>query len=116
MTFTASLDDLVEENDKGLLGAHETWLRVPLRQVATVINGFAFPSSRFTPDQGTPLLRIRDILTDRTEARFDGEYDPRYLVNTGDLVVGMDGDFNCALWRGSEALLNQRVCRIEPDE
>jgi type I restriction enzyme, S subunit len=28
----------------------------------------------------------------------------------------MDGDFNCALWRGRPALLNQRVCKVTPDE
>jgi type I restriction enzyme S subunit len=37
------------------------------------------------------------------------------LVQTDDLLVGMDGDFNCARWRGPEALLNQRVCKIVPD-
>ena len=32
------------------------------------------------------------------------------------ILVGMDGDFNCAIWRGSPALLNQRVCKIVSDE
>jgi type I restriction enzyme S subunit len=52
----------------------------------------------------------------QTATRFDGGYDPGYLVNRGDLLIGMDGDFNCAEWRGEPALLNQRVCKVIPDE
>ena len=63
-----------------------------------------------------PLLRIRDGLDSKTEAFFTGIYEDLYLVQPGDLVVGMDGDFNCALWRGPEAVLNQRVCKVSPDE
>jgi type I restriction enzyme S subunit len=51
-----------------------------------------------------------------TETYFDGQYDPNFLVEQGDLVVGMDGDFNCTLWRGQTALLNQRVCKLSPHE
>lgn len=28
----------------------------------------------------------------------------------------MDGDFHCAFWQSEPALLNQRVCRVIPDE
>src|SRR5260370_40596089 len=28
----------------------------------------------------------------------------------------MDGDFNCTLWKGQTALLNQRVCKLSPRE
>src|SRR5207245_349108 len=40
---------------------------------------------------------------------------PAYFVKPGELVVGMDGDFNSARWRGEPALLNQRVCKITVD-
>ncbi|EOM0922625.1 restriction endonuclease subunit S, partial [Escherichia coli] len=32
-----------------------------------------------------------------------------------DLLVGMDGDFNREYWKGTDALLNQRVCKITPN-
>jgi restriction endonuclease S subunit len=35
-----------------------------------------------------------------------------HLVRKGDYLVGMDGDFNVRKWKGPEALLNQRVMRI----
>src|SRR5260370_3156721 len=28
----------------------------------------------------------------------------------------MEGDFNCTVWRGQTALLNQRVCKLSPHE
>jgi type I restriction enzyme, S subunit len=116
VTFTASLVDIVERNENGLLSAHSAWRRVPLAQVAQILNGFPFPSAQFTKEVGTPLLRIRDILNSETETYFDGEYDPDFLIQSGDLVVGMDGDFNSTIWRGRQSLLNQRVCKLSPNE
>jgi type I restriction enzyme, S subunit len=116
VSFTASLDEIVEVNADGLLAKHPSWCRVKLSEVAAILNGFPFPSERFSRDVGTPLLRIRDILSEKTESRFEGLYDPAYIVEPGDLVVGMDGDFNAALWKGPQALLNQRVCKITPNE
>lgn len=116
MTLTESVDDVVEESDNPLLRCHGSWDRIRLEEVADVLNGNAFSSDYFTNGEGKPLLRIRDIGETSTEKNFAGEYEERYLVTSGDLVVGMDGDFVCDLWKGPEALLNQRVCKITPDE
>ncbi|HNH59241.1 MAG TPA: restriction endonuclease subunit S, partial [Cyclobacteriaceae bacterium] len=32
--------------------------------------------------------------------------------DNGDILIGMDGDFNISKWQGGKALLNQRVCKI----
>ena len=37
-------------------------------------------------------------------------------MKDGDLLVGMDGDFNLSRWKGGKALLNQRVCMFKPNE
>jgi len=37
----------------------------------------------------------------------------KYEVHKGDLLIGMDGEFNCYNWKGEVALLNQRVCRLQ---
>jgi type I restriction enzyme S subunit len=116
VSFTESLDEIVAENRSQLLGKHATWERVSLNEVATILNGFPFQSSLFTKDRGVPLLRIRDILNGSTEAFFDGHVPPLFIVKPGDLIVGMDGDFNCAVWRGPPAALNQRTCRVAPRE
>ena len=112
MTLTVSVEDIVANSENPILGIHPSWKRVQLGKIATVLNGYAFDSARFSKTEGMPLLRIRDIKGESTEIYYTGSYDHRYLVEPGDLVIGMDGDFNCSRWRGPTALLNQRVCKI----
>jgi type I restriction enzyme, S subunit len=116
MSFTESLDEVVKDNRNGLLSSHRSWKRVSISDIASILNGFAFPSDKFSKAKGMPLLRIRDLLPNFTETYFEGDYDPLYVVRPGDLLIGMDGDFNCTIWKGPEALLNQRVCKISVKE
>ncbi|AFO92721.1 restriction endonuclease subunit S [Phaeobacter inhibens] len=83
-----------------------------LGQKVEVLNGFAFPSSGFTTEDGLPLVRIRDIASGQTEVNFRGKFDPAYLLANGDVLIGMDGDFLVSRWSGGDALLNQRVCKV----
>lgn len=105
-------DQIVHESGSGLVQIHESWTRIPLGDVADVLNGFAFKSAYFSRTAGTPLVRIRDVGRAATETRYDGPFDERFRVRAGDLLVGMDGDFRVARWAGANALLNQRVCKI----
>jgi len=104
--------EIVAESDDPLLAVAPSWERVPLADVAMILNGFAFQSKFFSNESGVPLLRIRDVGNQSTACMYQGAYDETYLVRSGDLVVGMDGDFKCATWTGPVALLNQRVCKI----
>jgi type I restriction enzyme S subunit len=116
MSFTANIDDVVAENRNQLLGKHPNWARVPLKEVASILNGYPFESGRFKKSGGVPLIRIRDILPGETATFYVGDFDSAFLVRRGELLVGMDGDFHCQPWMGEPALLNQRVCKISPDE
>jgi type I restriction enzyme, S subunit len=78
----------------------------------TILSGFPFPSAQFTDRPAKALIRIRDLLAGRTETNFEGDFDPVFLVRRDDVLIGMDGDFNVVRWKGPEALLNQRVCKI----
>lgn len=92
----------------------KSWEWVRLTDLADVSYGFAFPSALFNERRvGSPLIRIRDIASVDTEAYYQGEFDPSYVVRAGDYLVGMDGDFNLRRWQGPEGLLNQRVMRIK---
>jgi type I restriction enzyme S subunit len=85
----------------------------PLGDLIGILSGFAFKSKHFnTEGRGLPLIRIRDVLRGTTETFYDGRFDKEYIVQPGDILIGMDGEFNCAKWRGGRSLLNQRVCRI----
>ncbi|MFO0586913.1 MAG: restriction endonuclease subunit S [Polyangiaceae bacterium] len=116
MSLVIDINAIVEESNDPLLSSHPTWARAPLSQVASVLNGYPFESRLFSKDRGMPLIRIRDIDQNTTSQFFDGEYDPSYIVRSGDVLVGMDGEFKAAIWRGDAALLNQRVCKLTPNE
>lgn len=91
----------------------KNWKTRCLGELLHVQNGFAFDSALFSQDKGKPLIRIRDLKSGvSTETRYTGEYDKVFLVRAGDILIGMDGEFRCYIWRGNEALLNQRVCRL----
>lgn len=83
--------------------------------VADILNGYAFDSSNFNDSgQGLPIVRIRDVTRGWTETFYYGDYESKYVVRPGDLLIGMDGEFNIAEWQKGNALLNQRVCKIIP--
>lgn len=88
------------------------WRDSRLADHAGLINGYPFDSSRFSLTEGVPLVRIRDILGCSTDVLWSGEPVEVAGIDTGDILVGMDGDFNVAWWRGGYAMLNQRVCCI----
>ena len=112
MALTVSVDEIVQGSRNPLLGARPHWKRIRLGDIASVLNGFAFKSAQFTKGDGMPLIRIRDVGSDSTDTNYVGESEHRYIVEPGDLLIGMDGDFNCARWRGPRGLLNQRVCKV----
>lgn len=104
----------VIENYKPIVKVNPNWAEGKLGDYVDVFSGYAFKSSLFnSAGEGTPLIRIRDVKPNRTKTYYSGVYDEKYLVHNGDLLVGMDGEFNPVIWRGGDALLNQRVCRIE---
>jgi type I restriction enzyme S subunit len=88
------------------------WQIGRLKDLVEVTNGFPFDASRFNDVDGTPLIRIRDLLRGYTETYFDGPIPATAIVEDGDLLVGMDGDFNSGVWTGGRAALNQRMCRL----
>jgi type I restriction enzyme S subunit len=86
---------------------------VKLTDVCDIQYGYAFDSKCFTEDNSyMPLVRIRDIKRGFSETFYAGEYPEKYIVHVGDLLVGMDGEFNIAHWKSQKALLNQRVCKL----
>lgn len=113
MALTKKISDIIKEDTSGLLSKHHSWLRIELKDIAEVLNGFAFSSSHFNNDGiGLPLIRIRDVIEGHTTTYYNGNYEDIYLVNKNEILVGMDGDFNLGLWKSLASLLNQRVCKI----
>ena len=91
-------------------------MEVKLPDVCKIQYGFAFDASKFSMTSGIPLIRIRDIVRGYSNTYTNEKYSKEYIVNDGDLLIGLDGVFNIARWCGGQALLNQRVCRLFPLE
>lgn len=85
-----------------------------LTNVCRIQYGYAFDSSLFSENQGLPLVRIRDVVRGFSETYTIEKCGEEYTVHNGDMLIGMDGEFNIAKWRGGDALLNQRVCKLIP--
>ncbi len=84
-----------------------------LTDICDIQYGYAFDSKCFTEDSSyPPLVRIRDVKRGYSETYYSGDYPEEYILSAGDLLVGMDGEFNIARWKCSGALLNQRVCKL----
>ena len=84
-----------------------------LADICDIQYGYAFDSKCFTEDSSYPqLVRIRDVKRGYSETYYSGDYPEEYILSEGDLLIGMDGEFNIARWKCSGALLNQRVCKL----
>jgi type I restriction enzyme S subunit len=90
------------------------WALTPLDRIAHPQAGFAFKANLFNQTgNGLPIIRVRDVGFSSPATYFSGEYRDEFLVNRGDWLVAMDGDFRVAMWEAGAALLNQRVTRLQ---
>jgi type I restriction enzyme S subunit len=87
-----------------------------LGELIKVTQGFPFDSNVFGDSGDLPLIRIRDVVPGRSNTYLRGACPPQHLIRNGDILIGMDGEFNRARWQGGLAALNQRVCRIQPKD
>ena len=83
-----------------------------LGDAIVVLSGFAYEAELFNETEGLPVIRIRDVVRGFSNTRYSGEVDARFIVKNGEILIGMDGNFNTARWTGGPALLNQRVCKV----
>jgi type I restriction enzyme, S subunit len=91
----------------------EGWAISNLDDAIDILSGFPFKSSEFTNDQSDfGLIRIRNLLGQDLETFYSGEYSDDFIVQAGDILIGMDGDFHIVKWKSKNALLNQRICKL----
>lgn len=90
------------------------WKWVEMDHLVFMLTGFPFDSKKFSTDSfgRKPLIRIRNIVSGKTTTFTDESCPNEYIIQKGDILIGMDGDFNVAKWKSENALLNQRVCYI----
>jgi len=94
----------------------DNWKITKYKFFCSILNGYPFKSELFDNEIGMPLIRIRDITSGEINTYYKGQYEKEYIVTKGDLVIGMDGDFNLRWWDNKDALLNQRCCKVLANE
>ena len=89
----------------------QSWHQNNIYSLANIIYGAPFSSKQFNTDgNGKPIIRIRDLKEQRFATYTTEKHPKGYLLQPGDIVVGMDGEFRPYIWGNDEAWLNQRVC------
>ncbi|ETK13236.1 hypothetical protein T235_04055 [Tannerella sp. oral taxon BU063 isolate Cell 8/11] len=95
----------------------DEWKEVKLGEVLSFEVGYPFSSDAFNEEgNGVRLIKNRDLKADDRVVFYGGEYDAQYIVQNGDILIGMDGDFSPCLWKKGKALLNQRVGRVNANQ
>lgn len=89
----------------------EGWGVKSLPDASDVRYGFPLSTELFS-DEGQPVIRIRDILDTSISAHTSENVSDEYLTKSGDLLVGMDGNFQMNYWSRSGDVVNQRITRI----
>ena len=83
-----------------------------LGDIATYINGYAFKPSDWS-DEGLPIIRIQDLTGNSYKAnRYKGEYNSKYEVNAGDVLISWSASLGVYVWSGEKAVLNQHIFKV----
>ena len=100
-----------------LLRPRAGWREVTLRDVLRFQVGFPFGSEYFNKrSEGVRLIKNRDLRSRDSITYYSGPYEEKLIVQYGDVLVGMDGDFMPSVWQQENGLLNQRIGRILPSQ
>ena len=90
------------------------WETRRVGDLVELTNGFPFDSKGFGPQGTLPLVRIRDLFLQEFATYVSGPIPGHVVLRDGDIVIGMDGDFELTVWQRGPAALNQRMCLLRP--
>ena len=89
-----------------------------LGEVCQVLSGNAWKSEGFSDDtDGVPVIRIQNVTDGHSSfVYWTGEYDSKFVIKDGDLLLSMSGNVKLCQWSRGQGLLNQRVVKLVPNE
>ncbi len=82
----------------------ELWMK-KLTDICDIVWGMHLIQNVLQRIHHIQLVRIRDVKRGYSETYYLGDYSDEYILSAGDLLVGMDGEFNIARWKMNGALL-----------
>ncbi len=82
-------------------------------QIGKYLNGRAFKEADWK-SSGRPIIRIQNLTgSGKSFNYFQGEVEPRYLVEEGDLLFSWAATLGTYIWHGPEAVLNQHIFKVQ---
>ena len=104
----------MEWNEQLKRNIPKNWCIENITEATSLQYGFPFDTDFFNDKQhGVPIIRIRDILENSIGIYSTEKYiDKKYELFSGDLLIGMDGNFHINHWFLNNCYLNQRVVRL----
>jgi type I restriction enzyme S subunit len=95
------------------------WVVCKIRDVCMLINGRGFKPHEWSA-QGYPIIRIQNLNGSDEFNRYDGQFDPKILVQSGQLLFAWSGSrgtsFGPHIWQGETALLNYHIWKVLVNE
>ena len=87
-----------------------------LGDIATFMNGYAFKPADWE-EQGLPIIRIQNLTSDNKNFNYyNKNYDPKYEINKGDVLISWSASLGVYEWQGEKALLNQHIFKVVFDK
>ena len=87
----------------------------PMKYTARFINGAAFKPTDWG-DEGKPIIRIAQLTGKDFDNYFDGQVNPRYIIENNDLLFSWSATLDSFIWDRGPAILNQHIFKVEPFE
>lgn len=85
---------------------------VTLGELATYVNGYAFKPTDWS-DEGLEIIRIQNLTGNFSEVnRYSGEYNNKYEVNNGDVLISWSASLGVYVWNKGRAILNQHIFKV----
>jgi type I restriction enzyme S subunit len=92
------------------------WTIAKIRDTGEYINGRGFKKSEWE-GEGRPIIRIQNLTGTADAYNYSTlEVDEKYVIPPETILVSWSATLDAFLWRGPEAVLNQHIFKVVPDE
>ncbi|RAL20903.1 hypothetical protein DL240_14565 [Lujinxingia litoralis] len=94
-----------------------SWKLKSVDDLCSLSNGHGFRPDDWS-DEGYPIIRIGNLNGSEKFNYFNGEPEPKWLVEPGQLLFAWAGvagvSFGPTIWRGKTGVLNQHIYKVHP--
>ena len=86
--------------------------KIPLKEIATFLNGYAFKPSDWSKE-GLPIIRIQNLTgTNKEFNYYNGKYNEKYIIENGDILISWSASLGIFLWENMRGILNQHIFKV----